>query len=106
MPHLVPISPQWRMYCFCNPVSSAISVISVETEYTENAFVSSGKFQEYERWRSCQESLGGVGVGCLLGWLRRSLLKTRVVAGGARLRHRLDGRGGHRHVVSYCRICR
>src|SRR5207302_6975942 len=36
MPHLVPISPQWRMYCFCNPVSSAISVLSVQTEYTES----------------------------------------------------------------------
>src|SRR4029077_3115220 len=63
MPHLVPISPQWRMYCFCNPVSSAISVLSVQTEYTE-------------RWRlSTSRSLR------LRGRLRRLSLHVRLDRG-------------------------
>src|SRR5262249_53191433 len=35
IPHRVPISPQWRIYCFCTPVSSGITFISVHTEYKE-----------------------------------------------------------------------
>src|SRR5271157_3596025 len=37
IPHRVPISPQCRMYCFCNPVSSAMTFLSVRTEYTEKS---------------------------------------------------------------------
>src|ERR1041385_4851027 len=35
IPQRVPISPQWSMYCFCNAVSSAMSVLSVQTESKE-----------------------------------------------------------------------
>src|ERR1700722_20348660 len=35
IPHLVPISPQCKMHCFCTPVKFAISVLSVQTESTD-----------------------------------------------------------------------